>query len=342
MTKVGCLTYCTSRGLSHLAKAFHAHGLIHEVCLVMHPSVPNHPEWYPDAPQVNLRGMDINRVREWARSLDVLLAFETFFDPSLVPWCREHKIRTILIPMYECFQEQWSTPDKFICPSLLDMDYFDPKDGIWAKRHSSNAPAVFLPLPVEYPWRLRKQAETYLHCGGYLGIRGREGTELLIEAMHYVESPLRLIIRCQENVSSAAQRMAAADRRIDYRAGTVPYEELYAEGDVAVGAQRWNGCSLPLQEARASGMLVMNTDRYPMSTWLPREPLIPVQAYRKARIGGAYLEFEEAIVTPEAIAAKMDQWYGQPIEAFSRSGREWAEANSWAALKGRWLEELAS
>ena len=35
--------------------------------------------------------------------------------------------------------------------------------------------------------------------------------------------------------------------------------------------EKFNGLSLPLQEARAAGMLVLATDRFPMNTWLPRE-----------------------------------------------------------------------
>lgn len=326
--RVGCLTYSTDRGLSHLAKAHYDHGIITDVCLVMRGRMPNHPEWYPpESPQVNLAGMDMAYVRRWAERLDVLLAFETFFDWDLVPWCRKRGIRTVCVPMHECFKTEWPRPDKFICPSLLDLDYFG---------------GTFLPLPVDYPWRLRKRAEVFVHRGGYLGIRGREGTENVIEAMRHVRSPLRLIIQVQENVSREAQRLAAADPRIDYRAETIPYEELYAEGDVAVGAQKWNGCSLPLQEACASGMLVMNTDRYPTNTWLSREPLIPVDHHVKSRIGGAYLNFDEAIVKPEAIAAKMDEYYGKDITAFSLAGKAWAEENSWEKLGPCWLESLSS
>src|SRR5207253_2189956 len=98
-------------------------------------------------------------------------------------------------------------------------------------------------------------------------------------------------------------------------------------------------------------------DRYPMNTWLPREvevpmtrkvsagpgwtaqgcqflnPLIPVKEFHKARVAGPYLEIDEATVEPEAIAAKMDEWFNKDITEMSLSGKDWAKANSWAVLK---------
>jgi hypothetical protein len=211
----------------------------------------------------------------------------------------------------------------------------------------NDAETVFLPLPVEYPWRLRERALHFVHNGGYLGVKTpqgnvrREGTSTLIEAMRHIKSPLKLTIRVQENVDAVHLDMVKADPRIEYIAESLPREQLYIAGDVAVGAQRWNGCSLPLNEARAAGMLVMNTDRFPMNAWLPKEPLIPVERYIKgASIGGAYLNFDEAVVTPEAVATTMDEWYGKDITSFSLSGKAWAEQNSWAALKQQWVEVL--
>jgi len=258
-----------------------------------------------------------------------MLFLETPFNWDLIPYCRGHGIKTCLVTMYECTPIMHPEPDLYICPSLLDLQYF----------HGSSK--VFLPLPVEYPWKQKIKVEEYIHNGGYLGLRGREGTVLLIEAMEHVKSPIKLTIRVQENVAPAYQRKMAADRRITYIAATVPYEELYSSGDACVAPQKFNGCSLPLQEARASGMLVMTTDRFPMSTWLPRTPLIPVRGYQKARIGGAYMEFDEALVDPRDIARKIDEWYQQDITEYSLSGKRWAEENSWEVLKPRYLDALA-
>ena len=333
--RIGTFAYNTSRGLGHLAHDFYRHGLLTDMLVVRHPSVPSNAEWYPGAPEVPLRGIanHADTLKDFVRGLDAMLFFETPHFWPIIDYCREIGVRTYLCIMHECLPIHHPTPHKYLCPSLLDMHYFP--DG------------TLVQLPVEYPWRLRTRAETFVHNGGYLGLKGsdghnREGTTTLIEAMQYVTSPARLILRCQENVPDKWRQMAEADPRIDYRPAAVPYEDLYATGDVAIGAQKWNGCSLPLQEAFASGMLVMNTDRFPMTEWLPREPLIPVAGTARHQIGGAYLEFEESLIDPRAIAAKIDAWFGKDITEYSLQGIEWAERNSWEALLPQWREALAS
>lgn len=327
--KVGTVCYATSRGLGHLARNFYQHGIVTDVLVVEHGRVPTNWDWYPGAPVVPLRGIDHHQdtLRSFCRDKDAMLFFETPFDWGLIGYCRGVGVRTYLVTMYECTPKTHSRPYRYLCPSLLDMQYFPEA-------------STFLPLPVDYLWQLRKRAEHFVHNGGYLGMRGREGTTLLIEALRHIHSPIRLTIRVQENVPPTYQRMLATDTRVEYVAATVPYEDLYAMGDVAVGAQNRNGCSLPLQEARAAGMLVMNSDRFPMNFWLPREPLIPVAEYRKAQIGPAYLEYDEAVVRSEDIALKIDEWYGRDISEYSLSAKVWAAENSWEVLGPKWQEAL--
>ncbi len=331
--KVGTICYATSRGLGHLAKGFYDHGLITDVCTVQHPSVPTNWEWYPNTPVIDLRkvgrdGLTNAFLRQFCEGEDAMLFFETPFDWSLMDHCRGLGVRTYLVTMYECTPAHHSKPYKYLCPSRLDLEYFPG--------------GQLVQLPVEYPWRQRVVAEHFVHNGGYLGLRGREGTTILIDAMQYVKSPIRLTIRVQENVSSAYQLMMAKDKRIEYVPQCVSYEQLYGEGDVAVMPQKFNGCSLPLMEAYASGMLVMTTNRFPANTWLPNEPMIPVAGYnRGVQVGGPYMKFDEAIIEPRTIAETIDAWYGRNIEAHSLLGKYWAEANSWDKLVPTWKELLS-
>lgn len=329
--RIGTVCYATSRGLGHLAHDFYLHGVVTDVLVMVHSGVPTNEDWYPGAPRTHVRAIDRQLLRDFCNGKDAMLFFETPFDWSLIDYCQDKKIRTYLVPMYECSLNHHPAPHKYICPSLLDMQYFPS--------------GTFLMLPTEYPWRLRERAGHFVHNGGYLGLRGsdghnREGTTTLIDAVQHVKSPIKLTIRVQENVPAVWLDKAKADPRVEYIAETVPYLDLYATGDVAVGAQKWNGCSLPLQEARASGMLVMNTDRFPTNSWLPREPLISVSGIKRHQIGGAYLPFDESLVHPKDIATVIDTWYGKDISAYSLSGRAWAETVSWEALKPRWIEVL--
>lgn len=187
-------------------------------------------------------------------------------------------------------------------------------------------------IPVNVKWRQRTKAKVFVHNGGHGGLGGRNGTKQVIEAMKHVKSPIRLILRSQDDI------YAPHDERISVEIGTVPSSKLY-DGDVFLFPEKFNGLSLPLQEAFASGMAVMAGDRFPMNEWLPKDILIPVNRYTKERIS---CEFDCAHYDPKSIAMKIDEWYNKPIESLSLIGKEWAEKNSWDKLKQHYLDLCAT
>lgn len=333
--RIGHVAYATLQGLGVMARSFYDAGVVTEPIIYRH-SRHNHVEWYPpDTPQIAVRNFFGTSLDEVLRRVDVMLFYETPFDWSFLPHCKAMGVKTVLIPMYE-----WTpkTPpywfDKVIAPSKLDRDYFPG--------------SVYLPIPVDPRyWKPRTHARTFLHNCGHLGHREHKGTRELLEAVKYVRSSeFRLTVRGQgdSGLQKLAQRVfpRAVDPRLAIEIVDIPHDRLWAEDthDVYVAPEKFNGLSLPLQEARAAGMLVMASDRYPHNDWLPREPLVPVASYSRASISSSYLEFDEARIEPKAIAAKIDEWVGCDIIDYSLSGREWAEANSWTALKPKWLEEL--
>jgi hypothetical protein len=92
-------------------------------------------------------------------------------------------------------------------------------------------------------------------------------------------------------------------------------------------------------------MLVMNTRRFPMDTWLPGPPLIPYkEVIRDSCINGRgpYMKFTEACPTPVEVAEWIDRWYGRDIREYSIRGREWAKQNSWEVLLPVWRRVLES
>lgn len=357
--RVGSLVYATDQGLGYLAKAFYDHGVVTDVFVVEHAHhINRHREWYPSAPSCPIKklGRERRDVEKFIDSVDVLLFFETPFDWGLIEYARMKGKRTFLMPMYECTPAKLpAEPDFFLCPSLLDLRYFPKR-------------SCFIPVPIEVKatcrrcsglgfvpivddnsklcphcqglgttdgWKLRTKAEVFVHNAGHGGLRNRNGTGELIDAMKYVKSPIRLILRSQKRLQWAVEY-----KRVEVRIGTAAREELYEEGDVFVFPEKFNGLSLPLQEAYASGMLVLATDRYPNNQYLPHTPLIPSAGSTEQRIGPAYNVFNEAIVRPQDIAAKIDEWHGRSIESYSQLGRIWGEGYSWSALKPRYLEVL--
>lgn len=297
-SKVGAVVLATEQGLGYLAKAFYDHGLIDVVYIHPHTTRVNHPEWYKNT---------VKRAEDLLMC-DTILFFEEAFEWNLIPQARERGVKTVLMPMYECTRSPLSyIPDLILTPSELDQKYYPT-----GKR---------INVPVDVKWRKREKALVFVHNAGNGGLGGRNGTKELLEAMKYVKSPIKLIVRSQVPIKEYP------DKRIEYRIGT--FDNIWDEGDVFVFPEKFNGLSLPLQEAFASGMLVMCGDRFPMNTWLPKEPLIPVSGYKKERIS---VEFDSAIISPVDIANTIDKWYNSDIARFSLLGKKWGKDNSWAVL----------
>lgn len=305
--KVGSIVLATDQGLGYLAKSFYDNGIINKVYVQPHSSRTNHYDWYPD------RVSSIDGLLE----CDTLVFFEEVFNWKIIVKAREKGIKTVLIPMYECTRNPLPyQPDLILTPSDLDQKYYPE--------------GVRINVPVNVPWRQRDKALVFVHNAGNGGIGGRNGTRELLEAMKDVTVPLKLIVRSQVPINEYP------DPRIEYRIGT--FENIWDEGDVFVFPEKFNGLSLPLQEAFASGMLVIAGDRFPINTWLPKEPLIPVDSYKKEKIA---VEFDSAQFSNRAISNTLNSWYGQDISELSRAGKAWALENSWSKLKEKYLELLA-
>jgi hypothetical protein len=306
--RIGTLAYATEQGLGRLAKSF-ADALQLEVMVVPHPKHPEQP-WYPGAPHYSPRS-----ARLFCRSMDAVLFFETPFDWSLLSCCR----RSVLMLMHECTPRSMpAEPTAMLAPSLLELREFPG--------------SKLCPVPVDVPWRLRTRVRTYVHNAGHGSFRGRNGTQEVLQALKHTSKPFKLLLRSQHPLS-------CSDPRAEVRCSTAPYSTLWDEGDAFVFPEKFNGLSLPLQEARAAGMLVLATDRFPTNTWLP-QPLIAPRGYQRASIGGCYRPFEEAVVDSRDVAAAMDKSFDADIASYSLAGREWAEANSWEKLRETVLEAV--
>lgn len=333
--RVGTICYATDSGLGILAKSFYDAGVVDTAVVVAHGTHPDHLEWYPGS-YVCRNVRELHTYVDWLADLDVLLCFETPFNWQLVRVCRELGVKTVLMPMHECFHEREGMKlenkfDLYLCPSLLEVQQ---------RFNDTPVQKKYLPIPVQVPWRLRTKVEVFVHNAGHGGLKGRNGTRELIESVQHLKSDAEIVIRSQDPNFATGQ---SPWKGITFSCGTMPYDQLWTEGDVFVFPERFNGLSLPLQEARASGMLVMTTDRFPNNTYLPTDPLIPVKEYKRNRIGPPYREFDEAVVDPRSIAAKIDEWFNVDITDFSLGGREWAQQMSWSMLAPQYtcvLEEL--
>lgn len=308
---IGSIVLATDQGLGYLAKAFFDNGIIDLVSIHKHTTRYNHYNWYPDSVSEE----------ELLNQCDTLIFFETPFNWRIIPKARELGIKTILVPMYECTQYPFPyQPDEIWCPSDLDYNFYQEKGETCKK----------VQIPVDVKWRWRLKAHKFIHNAGNGGLGGRNGTKELIEAFKYVKSGARLMINSQVPIK-------CIDARIKINVGT--FSDIWKDGDVFVFPEKFNGLSLPIQEAFASGMLVMAGNRFPMNEFLPKEPLIPVSGYHKEVIA---VDFQCAEYNPRDIAQKIDEWYDKDISKFSLLGRKYGETNSWKNLKESLKDQMSA
>ena len=337
--RVGSVGYATSQGIGHLTKSFYDAGVITDIMVYQHPHgeqrAPTHMEWYPvGTHKITTKAIYGEKVERFLDDVDVMLFVETPFDWAFANRCHERGVKTVIIPMYEWFlQKPHHKFDLFINPSLLDQEYFPQ--------------GIHIPIPVEdhVTWTLRNTAKHFLHNAGHVGSRNHKGTLELMRAMEFVTSPIELTIRCQDTAGMGRLLEAApickTDKRISIVDHEIPRDKLFDPYfDVYIAPEKYNGLSLPLQEAFASGMCVMTSNRFPHNQWLPEEPLIPVSGTRRISVGSGYNMIDESIVDPHDIAATIDKWYGASLTNLSLKGEFYKRCNSWTNLKPRYIEAL--
>ena len=346
MKNISAIVRADCGGLGSLSRSFSDRlGFHRTISLSRHPG-EHCPHWYPRN-RVADDGLSVELLAWLCDGADVLLSFETWYGELAPRVARQMGVRTALAPMYECCPLTGSgleETDLAICPSILDLHEMDRTPGLATARR------VFLPVPFEterIAFRRRRRARVFLHSMGHGGIAGRNGTDRVIEAWRYVTSNARLVVRHQ----SPLPARLPDDDRITFLSATAAgrvenYWDLWSEGDVLLHPHRWDGLSLPIQEALAAGMPVMTTRYWPFCDageddgsngehrrgWLPpssQQMSIEVTSATRQRICREIVAYE---TTPQAIAAAVDASYDADISAASDESRAHAEQHSWRRL----------
>ena len=223
MPKTGSIVYATKSGLGILAKLLYESKIIDKVFIAPHPKFESHPEWY------NKEDVALSR-NELLDSVDTLFILEAPlpdpFDWSVASKASEMGKRVVLMPMYE------STPrshlvfmDKIVCPSLLDLEYYEDYDSCFLP----------VPAPTDVEWRLRERADVFVHNVGHGGIYSRNGTSEIIKALPMIKSKeIKIIMRVQPDANPEISDLldTISDNRVFVEKRHVPFKELWSTGDV--------------------------------------------------------------------------------------------------------------
>lgn len=324
--KVGTINYATRSGLGILTKEFVDSGVVDEILVIKNKSLHNY-NWYPNATSIDKNNTPA--IEEFIKGIDVLLLFETYFNPNVIPLAKKYNVGVALMPMYECSPQPLNV-DLLLTPSDLDYDWY-------IARHKGRIERINVPAHSKVKFKQKSIAKVFTHNAGNRKFEDRNGTHLLIKSLKYIKSDCKIKIKSQKPISEIN------DPRVEYIIKDVPFEELWDETDVFIFPERYNGLCLPLQEAYASGCAVIAGDRHPINKWLPHNLLVPSAGSKKHIFpGDGRMEFGVEQYKPEDLAEVIDKVYNQDISLYSLKGKKWGEDNSWEKLKPKYLELLKS
>lgn len=307
-----------------LSWEFARHLKPNKVLLVENGVFQTFPERYAD---FEVTKVDTRIDYNWLDGLDVLFSIETFYSWDIVKEARARGIKTILMTMVEMSLDPMPyIPDVLLCPSKLDYDAF--KD--------FGTKVVYLPVPLAEDrliWKERKEVKTLIHSGSHSGMKGRKGTQLLIDAVKLCKSDFKLIIYTWKDFKADDPRIEV--KQVNFK----NYWQLWREGDVLVYPQGANGICLPIIEAMASGLGVITTDIYPFNEYMPKELLFKPSGFRKVRMGARLREVEDPILDAQTLADKIDEIVDKnDLQEVSRYGKMYGQEYSWKKLLPDYLK----
>lgn len=302
--------------------------------LSMYYGDPNVSVWkahrFPD-----MTPMYDETLNDFLRSVDTVFTAETPYNPWLFERAKLLGVRTVSQVNYE-FLDYLVTPD-MPEPDVFALPTVWHEDDI--RRALPGRDVRVLPVPVDrqlIPYQHRPRLRTVLHTAGVPAMCDRNGTYVMLDAMRYVKSPVRLILRALKDMNLEMTIPSNVDV---VRGSAERFWHLYGQGDMLAIPRKFGGLCLPLGEALSAGMPVLMTDLSPQNETLPRALMVPAShAYdvmTRAEIG----VYEP---DPQEIARRIDDLYDDPdhFGALSSWANAWAREMSWEALRPKYLDVL--
>lgn len=245
---------------------------------------------------------------------DVLYTIEGPYHLDLFEWCDRAGTELVIHANPELYR-QWPCHRLFI-PTTWRVDRMP-------------AAAQLLPFPVcldRLAPSQRSETPSLVHLTGP-AMLDRQGTELVLASLPFVQHEMRLFIRGEQRSGTEG----VCNVIVEWLPPALEYWQALPEGCWALlQPRRYGGLSLCIQEAAARGMFTISLDRDPEASFYDgltrRVVLTDEQPYHMA--GG---EIGVADTDPRVLAAVIDQFIecpGDPSDPI-----RWAEAHSWDALK---------
>lgn len=328
--KIGLVARADNSGLGTLSYDLYRHLPIHKV-LIASSQYPQYFERFDEAHRIiSARGIPSKEeCLEFIEDLDVLFCVETPYNWNIIEYARKKGVKTVLMVMYEWTPLKENMPaefDLYLCPTKVDYDT------LWGNKK-------LIPMPVDRDktvFNKRTTAKTFIFNNGHGGVGGRNSLQEYLQAIQFVKSDVKFIVRSQ-----VPFEMPYKDTRIKVQLGEVSHDELWSKGDIYVHAHKFDGLSLPLQEALAAGFPIMAVNREPYNEILPKELLFEPGATGRIRM--TFRHVEAVTIAPDVMAEKIDEiakMSDEEITKFSEKSNELADEFSWETLQPKYVEIL--
>lgn len=263
--------------------------------------------------------------------LDVVLIIEYPFCWNYLKILKEKGIKIVYIPMLDSIgtsvlEKYKDFVDLWLCINKWSYNIIKSKG--WK--------CCYLPYPIDtdyFKFIQRGENKVLLHNAGYVGLKSRKGTDLVLRAFQKLKEivDIKLIINSQVPLEKYGCLWD-----VDLRVGEKPeIIDLYKEGDVYLAPSRFEGNGLTMYEAMACGFPVITTDAPPMNEVIEdKEFLIKVK-------NNLYFGEENVVYEPDLndLILKINFAMNIDLKEVSKRNREIIEEKfSWNVLKSQYLD----
>lgn len=272
-------------------------------------------------------------LKEFAASVDTVFTVETPYSSGGFGTIRSAGARSVLLANPELFcVDDHGWPDVIRCPTKWALDRMPPEI------------CKVLPQPVatdRFKSRVRTGCTTFFHPVAP-AMLDRNGTDVVMDALKYVEEPCALIVHAPGVRSPFREpEFVIGKVSVEWRDVHVDhYWEAYPEeADVLVLPRRYGGLCLPAFEAAACGIPAVMTHLSPQTDWPGVMTVKTTHSQQHYMKGGSYPVYR---CSPKTLGAELTGVVKNPpaVEQRSRMALKWAHDNSWDALMPQWLGTL--
>lgn len=292
-----------------------------------------YPERYPDAQFAMGFEISTASIDAFLEGLDIVFTVECPYNHYLYQKAREMGVKTVCQYNWEWLahhqEPHLPLPDLFLAPSqwnIKEMSRF-------------GVPVKYLHVPIDrqlFPFKKRKLAKKFLHIAGHRTSGDRNGTEIVLEALPYIQSDVEIVIRTQDDLP----RPYTDSKLTIIKEDVANQADLFNDEDVLLLPRRYGGLSLQLNEAMSCGMVPVMLDIDPQNKLLSKKLLIDGYVQESLMIKTPVTVYG---CTPQALAAKIDELANTDISYYSKRSDIYAKERDWGVMASQYhkiFEEL--